>query len=67
MVSVLASVAVDREFESRSVQTNDYKIGICCFSAKRSTFRRKSKVWLARDEYNASECDDMFVRGLLFQ
>ena len=31
MVSVLASSAVDRGFEQRSGQTNDYKIGICCF------------------------------------
>jgi hypothetical protein len=29
MVSMLASCAVDREFESRSGQTKDYEIGIC--------------------------------------
>ena len=34
MVSVFASSAVDRSFESRSCQTKDYKIGICCFSAR---------------------------------
>jgi hypothetical protein len=34
IVSVLASSAVDREFEPRSGQTKDYEIGICCFSAK---------------------------------
>ena len=34
IVGVLASSAVDRGFESRSGQTRDYKIGICCFSAK---------------------------------
>jgi hypothetical protein len=34
MVSVLASSAVDRGFQPRSGQTKDYKIGICCFSAK---------------------------------
>ena len=33
MVSVLASSAVDRGFESQLGQTKDYKIGICCFSA----------------------------------
>ena len=33
MVSVLTSSAVDRGFETRSGQTKDYKIGICCFSA----------------------------------
>ena len=34
MVSLLASSLVDRGFELRSGQTKDYKIGICCFSAK---------------------------------
>ena len=34
MVNVLASSAVDRGFEPRSDQTTDYKIGICCNSAK---------------------------------
>jgi hypothetical protein len=35
MVSVLASSAVDRRFEPRLEQTKeDYKIGICYFSAK---------------------------------
>ena len=34
MVSVLASSAVDCGFESWSGQTKDYKIGMCCFSAK---------------------------------
>jgi hypothetical protein len=33
MVSMLISSAVDHEFETRSDQTKDYKIGICCFSA----------------------------------
>jgi hypothetical protein len=32
IVSVLASSAVDSGFESRSSQSKDYKIGICCFS-----------------------------------
>jgi hypothetical protein len=43
MVSVLDSGAVDREFEPRSGQTKDYKIGICCFSAKHAVLRRKGK------------------------
>ena len=34
MVRVLALGAVDCGFEPRSGQTKDYKIGICCFSAK---------------------------------
>jgi hypothetical protein len=37
MVSVLTSSAVDRGFEPWSGQTKDYKIGICCFSAKHAT------------------------------
>ena len=37
------------------VQTNDYKIGICCFSAKYVALRRKSKDWLARNQDNVSE------------
>ena len=43
MVSVLTSSAVDSGFEPRSGQTKDYKIGICCFSAKYTALRRKSK------------------------
>jgi hypothetical protein len=67
MVSVLASSAIDRSFEPRSDQTKDYKIGICCFSTKHAALRRKSKVWLARNQDNVSERDDMAIRGLLFQ
>jgi hypothetical protein len=43
MVSVLASSAIDRGFEPRLGQTKDYKIGICCFSAKHAALRRKNK------------------------
>jgi hypothetical protein len=43
MVSVLASIAIDRVFESRLGHTKDYKIGICCFSAKHATFRKRGK------------------------
>ena len=43
MVSVHASNAVDRGFEPRSGQTKDYKIGICCFSAKHAALRKRSK------------------------
>jgi hypothetical protein len=49
---VLASSAVNPVFESRSVQTNDYAIGICSFFAKHTTLRRKSKDWLARNQNN---------------
>jgi hypothetical protein len=51
----------------RSGQTNDYKIGICCFSTKHATLRRKSKDYLARIQNNVSEWSDMSTRGLLFQ
>jgi hypothetical protein len=67
MVSVLASSAVDRGFEFRPSQTKDYKIGICCFSIKHATLRRKSKGWLARNQDNVSEWRDMSTRGLVFQ
>ena len=67
MVSMLTSSAVDREFERRSGQTKDFKIGICCFSAKHAALRRKNKDWLARNKNNVSERSDMSIIGLLFQ
>jgi hypothetical protein len=67
MVNVPVFTAVDRGFEPRSDQTKDYKIGICCFSAKHATLRRKSKDWLARNQNNVSEWIDLSTRGLLFQ
>ena len=67
MVSVLASSVVDRGFEPPSGQTKDYKIGICCFSAKHAALRRKSKDWLARNQENVSEWGNMSIHGLLFQ
>ena len=54
MVSMLASCAVDHGFEPRSDQTKDYKIGICCFSAKHAGLRRKTKDWLAWNQDNVS-------------
>ena len=67
MVSVLASRVVGRGFEPRSGKPKDYKIGICCFSAKHTALRRKSKDWLARNQNNVSEWSDMSIRGPLFQ
>jgi hypothetical protein len=47
MISVLDLGAIDYGFESRSRQIKDYKISMCCFSAKHATLKRKSKsVWL---------------------
>ena len=67
MVRVLASSAVDRGLEPWSGQAIDYKIGICCFSAKQSALRRNSKDWLAQNQNKVSESSDMSTRGLLFQ
>ena len=66
MVGVLASSVVGRGFEPRSGQAKVYKIGICCFSAKHATLRRKSKDWLARNQNNVSEWSDMSTGRLLF-
>ena len=67
MVSLLTSSAVDRGFEPRTGQTNDYKIGICCFSAKHAALKRKCKDWLARNQDIVSVWGDMPIRILLFQ
>ena len=64
---MLAPSAVDGGFESRSGQTKDYKIGICCFFAKQAALRRKSKDWLTRNQNNVSEWSDLSIHGLLFQ
>ena len=52
MVSLLASSVIDCGLETRSGQPKDYKIGICCFSAKQAALRLRSK--------------NMSSRGLLF-
>ena len=67
MVRVLASSVVDRGFESRSGQNKEYKIGMCCFSAKHTALRRTNKDWLDGNRDNVSEKADMSIRGLLFQ
>ena len=59
MIRMLASSVVDRWFEPRSGQNKDYKIGVCCFSAKQAALRRKSKDWLARNQNNVSKWSDM--------
>ena len=67
IVSVLATSVVYPGFDPRSDQIKDYTIGICCFSAKNATLKRKSKDWVARNQNNVSEWSDMSTRGLLFQ
>ena len=47
--------------------TQNYKIGICCFSAKHTPLGRKNTDWLARNKHSVSEWGDMSVRRLLFQ
>ena len=47
MVSMLDSIVVERGFQPRFGQTKDYKIAICCISAKHAALRSKSKTgWL---------------------
>ena len=67
MISVLTSSVVDRGFESRSGQTKDSEIGICCFSAKHAALRRKNKDWLAQNQDNVSQWHDMSSNGQFFQ
>jgi hypothetical protein len=66
MVSVLASIAVDRGLGRDQVKPKT-KIGICSFTAKHAAIRRNSKDWLARNQDNVSEWGDMSICGLLFQ
>jgi hypothetical protein len=67
MVSVFTSSAIYREFKPRSGQPKNYKIGICCFSAKHAPLGRKNTDWLARNKDNVSQWGDISVRKLLFQ
>ncbi len=67
MISVLVSSAVDRGFKPQSGQTKNYKIGICCFSAKHAALTRKNKDGMARNQDNMSKWGDMSILGLLFQ
>jgi len=67
MVSVLTPMVVNCRFKPQLGPTNDYKVGICYFSAKHATLRRKSKDWLAQNRDNVSEWRDMSIRGLLFK
>ena len=65
MVSVLTLSAVDHRFESWLGQTKDYKIGICCFSAKHAAWRRKSKDCLGWNQDNMSVWGNMSISGLV--
>ena len=63
----IASSAVDHGFELGSVQTKDYEIGICCLSARHVALRRKSKDWLAWNQNNVLEWNNMSTHRPLFQ
>jgi len=65
MVNMLTSSVVIRGFEPRSGRTKDCKIGICCFSAKHTALRRKSKGWFPLNQDNMYECSEMSTRRLL--
>ena len=67
IVSVCTSSVVDRGLDPRSGHTKDYKIGICCFSAKHAALRRNSKDRFAWNQDNVSQLDDMSIHGLLCQ
>ena len=47
MISMLALSAVECGIKLLSGQTKEYIICICCFCAKHTALRRKSKDWLA--------------------
>jgi hypothetical protein len=61
MVSELAPSTVDREFESRSGQTKDKAICICCISANHAALRKKEEYLVG------SEWNEMSTRRLLLQ
>ena len=66
IVSVLTISAVDRRFERWLGQTKNYKTGSCCFSARHTTLRSKSKDWLAQNKNNLSDYGDMSTCGEMF-
>jgi len=49
MVSMLTSSALDRASETRSDQTKDYKISICCFYARHTILWSRANDSLARN------------------
>ena len=50
MINVITSGVVAHGFELPTSQTKDYKIDVCCFSAKLAALRRYSKDGSARNE-----------------
>ena len=66
-VSMFTLSEVGHGFDSQSGQTQDYKIGICCYSAKQAALNSKSIDWLAGNQNNVSEWSYMSTSRLLFQ
>jgi hypothetical protein len=62
MVSVLASSTVDRGFEPRSGQTKDFKMGICCFSAKHAN----SAIFQLHHGKNQLIFNEIMIRSALY-
>jgi hypothetical protein len=62
---MLSLSEVDRG--STPVKTKDYRIGICCFSAKHTALRSKSKDWLTQIQDNVSKWSKMSIHGMLFK
>ena len=63
---------VDRRFRTpvdhlRSVQSNNNKTGVFCFSPNHAAIMNKSKNWLDQNQDNASDWSDIVFPGLLFQ
>jgi hypothetical protein len=56
----LTSSAVDQRFEPLAGKP-DYKIDICCFSAKQAALRSKSKDWLTQNQDYVSERSDIYL------
>ncbi len=67
MVSMFTLSEVDRGFDSWSGKTQDYKIGICCYSTKQAALSSKSIDWFAQNQNNVSEWSYMSTSRLLFQ
>jgi hypothetical protein len=51
----MKSLVVDRGFELLLGQTKDYKIGVCCFSAKHAPIRSKINDLFAQNQNNVFE------------
>ena len=55
LVNTRDSSVVDHQFELQSDQTKNYKISICCFSAKAQALRNNRKDCITQTKYNVTE------------